>query len=107
MDIEERIVEFVRNKGVVNVYTIAKEFGLAYGTAQWWVGKLARQGKVKMIKIGGQRYVVPPHVGVEVVLIDDIVKELEKFKGKRIWEVGDVKLRRLLRELAKALSVVE
>jgi len=107
MSIEDRIVEFVKERGAVNVYAIAKEFGLSYGAAQWWVGKLARQGRIKMIKIGGQRYVVPLHVGVEVVLVDDLIRELEKFKGKRIWEVENVKLRKLLRELAKILAITE
>jgi len=107
MDIEERIVEFVKNRGAVNVYTIAKEFGLTYGTAQWYIYKLVKQRKLKMVKIGGQRYIVPPHVGIEVVLIDDIVKELEKLKGKRIWEIEDAKLRRLLRELARKFATIE
>jgi len=35
------------------------------------------------------------------------VKELEKFKGKRVWEVENAKLRRLLRELAKMFAAAE
>ncbi len=57
MDLEKEILELLRREGPVTVYTVAKTFGITYGTAQWYVAKLEQRGLVCTVKIGTRRYV--------------------------------------------------
>ena len=56
-DPKAAILEILRREGPVPVYRLAKALGLSYGTAQWYIFSLEREGLVHTIKIGKRRYV--------------------------------------------------
>ncbi len=57
MNLEKEILELLRREGPVTVYRIAKKFGVTYGTAQWYIGRLEKRGAVYAVRIGQKRYV--------------------------------------------------
>jgi predicted ArsR family transcriptional regulator len=40
VDMQEKILEILRQEGVVPVYKLAKSLGLTYGGAQWHIDRL-------------------------------------------------------------------
>ncbi len=72
--IRRAILELAR-KGT-NIYGVAKELGVTYGTAQWWISCLERQGVVKTRRVGKRRYIF---VGEgKTILVEDLLEELRR-----------------------------
>jgi DNA-binding Lrp family transcriptional regulator len=77
MNLEEEILKLLRREGAVTVYRIAKEFGLTYGRAQWYIGKLQRRGLIYTVRIGSKRYAALKDVDVlQKVTVKDVLDEL-------------------------------
>jgi DNA-binding transcriptional ArsR family regulator len=58
VEVRRRIVEFLRGRGGASVYQIAKELGISYGSAQWHLYVLEREGVVFTVLQGRRRVVV-------------------------------------------------
>ena len=56
VDVQEKILEILRQGGAVPVYKLAKSLGLTYGGAQWHIDRLERLGLVCTVRVGGRRY---------------------------------------------------
>jgi DNA-binding Lrp family transcriptional regulator len=77
MNLEKEILELLRREGPATVYRIAKAFGLTYGAAQWYIGKLQQLGFIYTVKIGSKRYVaLRDHDLLQKVTVEDAVNEL-------------------------------
>jgi len=87
-DIKRHILEYVRSRGPVKTYAIAKHFKLTYGTAQYYVYLLERERLVKVAKLLSATYVyVDGQDPMEAVTVRDLLtylaKTLKRHKGKR------------------------
>lgn len=58
MDFKSAILDIVRREGPISLYYLAKALGVSYGTAQWYVYIMEREGLVSTVKVGRRRYVV-------------------------------------------------
>jgi DNA-binding transcriptional ArsR family regulator len=77
VDVQEKILEVLRQEGAVPVYKLMKSLGLTYGAVQWHVGKLERRGLVCTVRVGGRRYVALKGVDLFAkVAVEDVVEEL-------------------------------
>lgn len=64
-----RILQFVEQVGAATLAQIAKAIGKSWGSAQWHVYVLEREGKLKSIKIGSfTYYYTNPRAAAEVIL---------------------------------------
>jgi DNA-binding Lrp family transcriptional regulator len=43
VDVQEKILEILKQEGAAPVYKLAKSFGLTYGGAQWYIDRLERR----------------------------------------------------------------
>ena len=78
MDVQEKILEILRQEGPVPVYKLAKSLGLTYGTAQWHIGRLEQRGLVYTVKIGGRRYVALKDADpFTKITVEDVINELK------------------------------
>jgi DNA-binding transcriptional ArsR family regulator len=100
VDVQEKILEILRQEGAVPVYKLAKSLGLTYGGAQWHIGRLERLGLVYTIRIGGRRYVALKGVDLLAkVAVEDVVEELVQ-----ALSVHGVELKTPLREALERLE---
>jgi DNA-binding transcriptional ArsR family regulator len=104
VDVQEKMLEILRQEGAVPVYKLAKLLGLTYGGVQWHIGRLERRGLVYTVRVGGRRYVVLKGVdnGVDLlakVAVEDVVKELVQ-----ALSVHGVELKTPLREALERLE---
>jgi Sugar-specific transcriptional regulator TrmB. len=51
------ILEILNREGPVPVYRLAKALNMSYGTVQWYIYSLEREGLVVTIRVGKRRYV--------------------------------------------------
>jgi DNA-binding transcriptional ArsR family regulator len=56
VDVQEKILEMLRQGGAAPVYKLAKLLGLTYGGAQWHIDRLERRGLVYTVRVGKRRY---------------------------------------------------
>jgi len=57
-EIRRRIVEYLKSVGSASVYEVAKAIGLSYGSAQWHLYVLEREGIVFSVAKGKKRIVM-------------------------------------------------
>ena len=77
VDVQEKILEMLRQEGAVPVYKLAKLLGLTYGGAQWHIDRLERRDLVYTVRVGKRRYVVLKGVDLFAkVTVEDVVEEL-------------------------------
>ena len=77
VDVQEKMLEILRQEGGVPVYKLAKLLGLTYGGAQWHIDRLERRGLVYTVRVGKRRYVVLKGVDLFAkVTVEDVVEEL-------------------------------
>jgi len=71
------------------VYEAAREFGVSYGTAQWYVTSLQRRGMIEDFKVGRRRYVSAERGAYRCVKVRDVIDALKPFAQTRISELGE------------------
>jgi DNA-binding transcriptional ArsR family regulator len=77
VDVQEKILEILRQEGAAPVYKLAKSLGLTYGGVQWHIDRLERRGLVYTVRVGGRRYVALKGVDLFAkVTVEDVVEEL-------------------------------
>ncbi len=65
----KKILQFVEKMGAATLAQIAKAVGKSWGSTQWHVYVLEREGKLKSVKIGSfTYYYTNPQVAAEVIL---------------------------------------
>jgi len=94
----EELLEFIKSRQIVNVYEIAKKFGVSYGTAQWYVFNLQRKGLVKEYRVGKKRFITTNEDMLKCLKVQDIVEALRSYADMRICELNG--------QLANALTSV-
>jgi len=102
VDVQEKILEILRQGGAVPVYKLAKSLGLTYGGAQWHIDRLERLGLglVCTVRVGGRRYVALKGVDLFAkVMVEDVVEELI-----RALSAHGVELKTPLREALERLE---
>jgi len=83
----EELLEFIKSRQIVNVYEIAKKFGVSYGTAQWYVFSLQRRGLVREFKIGKKRYIATSEDMLKCLKVQDVIEALKPYANMRICEL--------------------
>jgi len=75
--VEDRIIQLLRERGPLPVYSIVRELNSTYGAVQYYIERLVRRGKIYTVRIGGRRYVaLSGHDWIKAVLVEDVVEEL-------------------------------
>jgi len=100
----EEVLKFIKSRQVVGIYEIAKEFGVSYGTAQWYVFSLRRQGLVREFKIGKKRYITTSEDALlKHLKVRDVIDALKPYADMRICEL-DGQLASALASIAQHLA---
>jgi len=98
-----KLLDLVRSRCVASVYEIAKELGISYGTAQWYVASLLRKGLAEDFKIGRKRYISVERSAYRCVKVQDVIDALKPFAQMRVSEL-DEPLAGLLESIVRLLA---